>query len=81
MEKETTTVELFSIKKVGEQIQITGESSPEDLVAAFAIVISDSSVFRSVIASAAVMANDEEFLNAFETKGECVAKIQTKGDA
>ena len=81
MEKETKTVDLFSIKKIGEQIQITGESSPEDLVAAFAIVISDSSTFRSIIASAAVMANDEEFLDAFETTGECVAKIQTKGDA
>jgi hypothetical protein len=79
MKKET--VELFSIKKVGEQIKITGESSPQDLVSAFAIVISDSPVFRNVIASAAVMANDKEFLDCFETKGECVAKIQTKGDA
>lgn len=81
MEKETKTVDLFSIKKIGEQIQITGESSPEDLVAAFAIVISDSSTFRSIIASAAIMANDEEFLDAFESKGGVVAKIITKGDA
>jgi hypothetical protein len=79
MKKET--VELFSIKKVGEQIQITGVSSPEDLVAAFSIVISDSPVFRSIIASAAIMAKDEEYLDSFETKGECVAKIITKGDA
>ena len=79
--KEKKEINLFSIKKINDQIQITGESSPEDLVAAFAIVISDSSAFRSIIASAAVMANDEEFINAFETKGQCVANIKTKGDA
>jgi hypothetical protein len=79
--KKETTVELFSIKKVGEQIQITGASSPEDLVSAFAIVISDSPMFRGIIATAAEMANDKEFLDCFETKGECVANIKTKGDA
>jgi hypothetical protein len=79
MKKET--VELFSIKKVGEKIQITGESSPEDLVSAFAIVISDSPVFRGIIASAAVMANDKEFLDCFETEGQTTTSIKTKGDA
>lgn len=81
MKEETTTVELFSIKKIGKHIEISGSSSREDLVSAFAIVIADSSVFRSIITSAVMMANDEEFLDAFETTEECVAKIQTKGDA
>jgi hypothetical protein len=79
--KEETTVELFSIKKIGEQIQITGESSPEDLASAFAVILSDSKVFRAIMATAAELANDKEFLDCFNTEGECVVNIKTKGDA
>lgn len=81
MEKETKTVDLFSIKKIGEQIQITGESSPEDLASAFAVILSDSKVFRAIMATAADLANDKEFLDCFNTEGRTETIIKTKGDA
>jgi hypothetical protein len=80
-EEKTTTVELFSIKKIGEQIQITGESSPEDLASAFAVILSDSKVFRAIMATASELANDKEFLDCFNTEGRTEAIIRTQGDA
>lgn len=80
-EEKTTTVELFSIKKIGEQIQITGESSPEDLASAFAVVLSDSKVFRMIMATASELACDDEFLSHFNTEGRTETVIKTQGDA
>jgi hypothetical protein len=79
--KKETTVELFSIKKVGEQIKITGESSPEDLASAFAVILADSKVFRAVMRTAAELACDNNFLSALNTEGSTEVKIKTKGNA
>jgi hypothetical protein len=77
--KKETTVELFSIKKIGKQIQITGESSPEDLASAFAVILADSKVFRAVMRTADELACDNNFLSALNTEGSTEVKIKKKG--
>jgi hypothetical protein len=79
--KEETTVELFSIKKIGEQIQITGVSSPEDLASAFAIILADSKEFRAIMGTAAELANNKEFLDCFNIEYRTETIIKTQGDA